>query len=172
MLKTDLSDRSAYCVLVGESGAIDVGKLLDSQGLSAGKIFDNIVGAGEDPVLIVLCHRDDVLHKSRIAPALFHSHTELWNGERLVNKRAAQRLCQFLRDFLVIEFDGTVQRIDLGCMRLWVLQQCRNNAPLVFSGNWSMPPVRKRKFNDASFYVPTVHRIEKPFGEERRPYMS
>lgn len=47
--------------LVGKSGAIDVGKLLDSQRLPASEIFDNIVGAGEDSVLIVLCHRGDVL---------------------------------------------------------------------------------------------------------------
>jgi hypothetical protein len=81
--------RIVVLVLLGKSDAIGFGEFLDSQGLSAGEIFDDIVGASKESVLIVLCHGGDVLHKSRSSSAVFHSLAELWNGERLVDKGSA-----------------------------------------------------------------------------------
>ena len=110
--------------------------ILDGHRFAAADDLDQVVGAGEDAVPVVLGDMAQVLRKKRGGAPGGQRGGEGGNGDRLVADRDAQRQLDFLRDGVVIEFLGADERVDLAVVRIGILQDGGDDVGLVAAPRW------------------------------------
>jgi hypothetical protein len=99
---------------------------------------EEVVNPGEDTVAIVLCHGADVPHEMRRGTGGGQAGGESRNVGGLVTHRDAQSVLDFRGDFMLVEFFGAAQWVDLAVMRIRVLQDRRDDMGLIAAsmGAW------------------------------------
>jgi len=146
----------------GEGCPVLVDKCFERRRRPTTNRFDQVVRAGEDPVLVVDGDLAQVLHGERIArPAVWClfklavQRSGVVSGRRLLPSGGhhlehglkayllvlnffSEHAAENIGDPLVGELDRTVQRVSLAAVLTGVLQNPHDNARLVLSGNWRM----------------------------------
>src|SRR3984893_13048 len=89
------------------------GVLLDCHRRGGGDDLEKGVGPSEHTVLVVMRHVAQVLHEERGRPLCPQHGRKRCEVDGFVTHRNAQRLRHFLRNRVVVQFLGPVQRIDL-----------------------------------------------------------
>jgi hypothetical protein len=119
--------------------------VFDGHRLAAADDLDQVVGAGEHTVLIILRDVAEVLHQKRCGALSGQRRREGRDVDGFVSGRDAQRLSDFLRDLIVVEFLGPDQGIDLAVVRIGVLQNRGDDVGLVAADDGCVAAVAERK---------------------------
>src|SRR6516162_4330245 len=93
--------------------------------------LDQVVHPGKDAVAVVLRHVAEVLHEIRRCARGGQPGGEGGNVDGLIPHRNAQCVLDFGGNFVVVQFFGAKQRVDLAVVRIGILQNGRNDLGLI-----------------------------------------
>jgi hypothetical protein len=157
--------------ILTERFLVGVHVVLDGHRRPVANDLDEVVGSGEDPVLVVDGNIAEVLDKVRWESLCLQALCERGDLERFIPHRDAEGLRDRVSDLVVVHLDRTVERVDLAVVRFRIFQDGGDDVGLVLTGDRRVATISERKSQNT--LVATVIPIPvQPFGEERRPQMG